>query len=54
MSTPKFISKLHDEALEMNGEIHNFASMLRTRCVLHLRNSHPSQARAGLARRQAA
>jgi predicted DNA-binding ribbon-helix-helix protein len=36
-STPKFISKLYDEAIEINGEIPNFASMLRTTCALYLR-----------------
>ncbi|RWH90698.1 MAG: DNA-binding protein [Mesorhizobium sp.] len=42
LSTPKFISKLYDEALEINGEIPNFASMLRTTCLLYLRGYRPS------------
>lgn len=37
LTTPKFISKLFDEAIEINGEIPNFASMLRTSCALYLR-----------------
>ena len=41
LSTPKFISKLYDEAIEINGEIPNFASMLRTTCALYLRGARP-------------
>ncbi|TIM04945.1 ribbon-helix-helix domain-containing protein [Mesorhizobium sp.] len=37
LTTPKFISKLYDEAIEINGQIPNFASMLRTTCALYLR-----------------
>lgn len=37
-TTPKFLSKLYDEAIEINGEMQNFASMLRTTCVLYLRD----------------
>jgi predicted DNA-binding ribbon-helix-helix protein len=40
MSTPKFLSVLHDEALELNGEMSNFASMLRTTCLLYLHGAH--------------
>jgi predicted DNA-binding ribbon-helix-helix protein len=43
LTTPKFISKLYDEALEINGEIPNFASMLRTTCALYLRGHRPSE-----------
>lgn len=39
LSTPKFLGLLHDEALELNGEVANFASMLRTTCLLHLRGA---------------
>jgi predicted DNA-binding ribbon-helix-helix protein len=42
LSTPKFISKLYDEAIEINGAIPNFASMLRTTCALYLRGHRPS------------
>ena len=41
MTTPKFLSTLYDEALEINGHIPNFASMLRTTCALYLRDSRP-------------
>jgi len=42
LTTPKFISKLYDEALEINGAIPNFASMLRTTCALYLRGHRPT------------
>lgn len=42
LSTPKFISKLYDEAIEINGQIPNFASMLRTTCALYLRGARPA------------
>ncbi|MES0055330.1 ribbon-helix-helix domain-containing protein [Mesorhizobium sp. M0078] len=41
LTTPKFISKLYDEAIEINGAIPNFASMLRTTCALYLRGHRP-------------
>lgn len=41
MTAPKFLSALYDEALEINGHIPNFASMLRTTCALYLRNRQP-------------
>ncbi len=44
LSTPKFISTLYDEALQINGEIPNFASMLRTTCMLYLRGARPDEA----------
>lgn len=37
MSTPRFLNKLHDEALEMHGDIGNFTSLLRNACVIYLR-----------------
>lgn len=37
MTTPRFLSKLYDEVLEQQGEIANFASLLRVGCVLYLR-----------------
>lgn len=42
LTTPKFISKLYDEAIEINGAIPNFASMLRTTCALYLKGHRPS------------
>jgi predicted DNA-binding ribbon-helix-helix protein len=41
MATPKFLSTLYDEALEINGHIPNFASMLRTTCAVYLRERQP-------------
>jgi len=41
MSTGAFLSRLHDEASEMRGEVTNFASMLRTTCLLYLRGARP-------------
>lgn len=37
MSTPRFLSQLYDEVLELHGEIGNFASLLRISCVLYLK-----------------
>lgn len=48
-STPKFLSALHDEALELNGGISNFASMLRTTCLLHLQGAARSRREAAAA-----
>ncbi len=39
MTTPRFLSTLYDEILELNGEISNFTSLLRVACVLYLRDS---------------
>lgn len=54
LTTPKFISKLYDEAIEINGDIPNFASMLRTTCALYLRGHRPSCAELEELRRDAA
>jgi predicted DNA-binding ribbon-helix-helix protein len=43
LSTPKFLSLLWEEALELQEEVPNFASMLRTTCLLHLRGARPSE-----------
>ncbi|WP_320006930.1 ribbon-helix-helix domain-containing protein [Maridesulfovibrio sp.] len=40
VSTGKFISALHAEAYSMNGEISNFASLLRVVCTTYLANKH--------------
>ena len=40
LSTPRFISKLHDEVIERHGEVENLASMLRVTCALYLRIRH--------------
>ena len=36
LSAPQFISKLHIEVLELNGEAQNFTSLLRCACLVHL------------------
>jgi predicted DNA-binding ribbon-helix-helix protein len=54
LTTPKFISKLYDEAIEINGEIPNFASMLRTTCALYLRGHRPSDHEQAMLRSEAA
>ncbi len=36
MSTSRFLSTLYDEALEINGAVSNFASLLRTSCLIYL------------------
>lgn len=41
LTTPKFLSQLYDEAIEINGAIPNFASMLRTTCALYLKGHRP-------------
>ncbi|OWV86869.1 ribbon-helix-helix domain-containing protein [Rhizobium sp. R693] len=34
-TTAQFLSKLYDEALEINGSISNFSSLLRTSCLIY-------------------
>jgi len=36
MTTPQFLSKIYEEAIELHGEISNFASLLRCACTLYL------------------
>ncbi len=36
VSLPVFLTKLHDEVLELKGEITNFASLLRVICTTYL------------------
>lgn len=36
MATSRFLSTLYDEALERNGSVQNFASLLRTSCLIYL------------------
>ena len=37
LSTPRFLSTLYDEVLELHGGISNFASLLRVSCVNYLK-----------------
>lgn len=39
MTTPRFLSTVYDEVLQLHGEISNFTSLLRVACVLYLRGS---------------
>jgi predicted DNA-binding ribbon-helix-helix protein len=41
VSTPAFISKLHDEVLLLNGEARNFSSVLRCTCLVWLERQTP-------------
>ena len=36
LTTPQFLSRIYDEALEINGDVPNFASLLRCACALYL------------------
>ena len=36
MSTARFISTLHDEVLELRGEVGNFTSLLRVTCTVYI------------------
>lgn len=54
LSTPKFLSLLYDEAMAIQGGISNFASMLRTTCLLYLRGARPARSEAGALRTAAA
>ncbi len=36
MTVGKFLSQLHDEALEIHGDVGNFASLLRCSCLIYL------------------
>lgn len=38
MTTPRFLAKLYQEALDIHGEVHNFASLLRNACVIYLKD----------------
>ncbi|MGH6910483.1 MAG: ribbon-helix-helix domain-containing protein [Phenylobacterium sp.] len=35
-TTPKFIAKLHDEVLDLHGEVRNLTSLLRVVCAVYL------------------
>ncbi|MFO1048438.1 MAG: ribbon-helix-helix domain-containing protein [Geminicoccaceae bacterium] len=50
MSTPRFIAALHDEVLDLHGEVRNLTSMLRVVCAVHLGRDdrHREERRTGL------
>ncbi|ETW14207.1 hypothetical protein ATO8_04916 [Roseivivax marinus] len=41
VSTPAFLSTLHDEVLTLKGEPENFSSLLRTTCLIYLGQRAP-------------
>lgn len=51
MTTPRFLSVLYDEVLELHGEVSNFASLLRVSCTkfMESREKTLNSARAELA-----
>jgi predicted DNA-binding ribbon-helix-helix protein len=46
MSTPRFISELYDEVIELRGEIGNFASLLRVTCTAYAQERQKTTAGA--------
>lgn len=48
LSTPAFVSKLHDEVLALHGEAANFTSLLRCTCLIWLAKAD-HRPRVGLA-----
>ncbi|EEY72910.1 hypothetical protein VHA_002016 [Grimontia hollisae CIP 101886] len=40
MNTGKFLTTMYDEALDINGDVSNFASLLRCSCILYLSEPH--------------
>lgn len=43
MSLGKLVTKLHDEVLELHGEVNNFASLLRCSCLIYLSDAKAAQ-----------
>ena len=44
MTVPQFVSELYEEVLEIQGEIANFASLLRCACIVFLSNQPAASA----------
>ncbi|WP_159716189.1 ribbon-helix-helix domain-containing protein [Geminicoccus flavidas] len=42
ISTPRFVTKLYDEVLDREGEVRNFASLLRVVCTIYLDRVKPA------------
>jgi predicted DNA-binding ribbon-helix-helix protein len=53
ISTARFVTTLHDEIQERDGEVPNFASLLRVTCLQYLRRPdlHEAEIAARRARR---
>ncbi len=49
VSTPRFLGTLYDEALEVQGDVGNFASLLRVACTTFLARSGEDAAPASTA-----
>ena len=50
VSLAKFLTKRHDEVLDHQGEVRNFASLLRCACLVHLARAAGRDPVGGLAR----
>lgn len=46
LTTPKFLSTLYEEVLELRGEVKNFTSLLRTACLVYLEKKTAAQSLA--------
>ena len=46
MSTPQFLSLVHEEAEQLHGEVSNFASLLRCACLVYLEEPNHTMASA--------
>ncbi|MGF1611171.1 MAG: ribbon-helix-helix domain-containing protein [Kiloniellales bacterium] len=46
MTTPRFLSTLYDEVLELHGQVPNFASLLRSASIQYLRSTDHVMAEA--------
>lgn len=44
LTVPQFVSKLHDEVLELKGEVGNFTSLLRCACLIDAAHANPALA----------
>ncbi|MCL6607310.1 MAG: ribbon-helix-helix domain-containing protein [Geminicoccaceae bacterium] len=53
LTTPKFIATLHDEVLELSGDVRNFASLLRVACATYLARGRDAHGAAAAARPEA-
>ena len=53
VSLAKFLTKLHEEVLELHGEAHNFASLLRCACLSYVMEIRGDAAASQAMRREA-
>jgi len=45
VTLPRFLTTLYDEALEIHGNVPNFASLLRVSCLVYLSHAEPGAAK---------